>query len=109
MLTPPIPRSARASHLRAGALAAPGTARSLGALSVSCIAGASAIAALAGHTMVAWWMIACLVPLVTPVTFAYAIELSLWHGLLIVPVLAGLGIVLGLAAFGRAIAALDEL
>jgi hypothetical protein len=104
----PAPRSAR-GPAPARLLDAALSARGLALAGIACIAGASAIAALAGHTMIAWWTIASVVPIVTPVTLAYAYELAIFHGGLIVPILATVGVVLGLAALARGAAVLDEL
>jgi hypothetical protein len=90
-------------------LSAAGSARGLALAGLACIAAAAAIAALAGHTMIAWWTIASVVPIVTPVTLAYSYELTIFHGGLIVPILATVGVVLGLAALARGAGVLDEL
>jgi hypothetical protein len=95
-----VPARVRTRAISAGTLAL---------MSLGLIGAASVIAALAGHTMIAWWTIACIVPLVTPVAFLYAAELAYWSGILIVPVMAGIGIAVGLAAIARAAASLDDL
>jgi hypothetical protein len=71
------------------------------------IGAASLIAAFAGHTMIAVWTIACLVPLITPITLSIVFELALMHGGLIVPILALIGSLIGLAATIRWAAVLE--
>jgi hypothetical protein len=71
------------------------------------IAAGSLIAWSAGHTMIAVWTIACLVPVITPVTLAVSFELALTHGGLIVPILAAIGSLIGLAATIRWAAVLE--
>lgn len=83
-------------------------ARGLGLVGAALITAASLIAAAAGHTAIAVLTIACLVPLITPVTLACVFELSLVHGGLIVAIVAGIGSLIGLVALIRAASVLDE-
>ncbi len=64
---------------------------------------------IAGETAMAFWASVSVVPLVTPVAFAYVLDLSIMHGVWAPTVLDALAVVLLLAGLGRAMSLLDEL
>jgi hypothetical protein len=84
-------------------------ARTLFAASLVLCGLAVLLAALAGESAMAFWASTSVVPLVSPVAYAYVLELAIMHGVWSPFVVETVSMAFLLAALGRSVALLDEL
>jgi hypothetical protein len=86
----------------------PGAGTLLAASFVLC-ALAVGLAWLAGEGAMAFWASISVVPLVSPVAYAYVLDLAIMHGVWVPFVVLTGSMILLLAGLGRAMSVLDEL
>jgi hypothetical protein len=84
------------------------SARSLGALTLALFGLATLLAGLAGETAMAFWASVAVFPLVTPVAYAYVLELAIMHAVWAPAVVESFGLVAMLATLVRAVGLLEH-